>query len=857
MWVMMRLAVFAALAAAVGGCLTSDAIECTGADGVTVLCPAHASCVVVGSAAACQTPQAVCGDGIVEAGEVCDDGNTTSGDGCSADCQSDETCGNGIIDAIKGEVCDDGNVFAHDGCDSTCAPEFPHWIQLASQAEPSDRTSTAIAYDAHHGDVVMFGGTDTSDGAELADTWVWKHGWLQLQPLKSPSPRRAHAMAYAGVDGGVYLYGGAVGGIPLGDLWRWDGTSWNDIELPVDAPQPPPLASASLVYDPKRAVLVLFGGDTGGGAASGATWELDVAAQTWSLVDTAGPPARFHQAMAYDPIDQYIVMYGGQLSMPSDGASAGSALADTWTYADGAWTEQSPGMTEPPATSSGAMGFDGAHVVLVAGLLQAGGLPDTYLWTGSGWTPRPSSPSSVQGTTLAFEPPDQLLLFGGTPGGFVVSGGGDATSVGLGFKTGLWTDPGAAGGNGWSNATPALFPRAAGGAALDLGLGVPILFGGTTPPPTLQEGFALSNDTSDDVLGLVDDAWTVLAFGTNSPAIPATHVGLAAAYDEGARETLFFGGSVTDGSDALVTNDTWSWQAGRGGSAAAGWKLEQPAVAPDPRIGHAMAYDAARGVVVMFGGEPISKGDPLGDTWEWSGSNGTWTARAGTASPAARTNASLAYDRTHHEIVLFGGRGAAALLGDTWLLDASGWRLVVPPTSPTPRAGAAMGWDPARRRVVLFGGDTRIAEQDTWEWDGSSWTQLPTPSPPPRAGGMIVGTGDGVLLFGGAASIDATDGQFSDLWLLRYDGSHAGETCRGPTDDDGDGQAGCADADCWLQCTPMCLPGDTCSAPPPDPRCGDGVCGLDETDDLCPDDCTIAICGDGQCSPIDCPGDCP
>ncbi|HCF58984.1 MAG TPA: hypothetical protein DFS52_13460, partial [Myxococcales bacterium] len=49
----------------------------------------------------------VCGNGTVESGEACDDGNAVDGDGCSADCKSTEQCGNGFVD--KGEVCDDGN----------------------------------------------------------------------------------------------------------------------------------------------------------------------------------------------------------------------------------------------------------------------------------------------------------------------------------------------------------------------------------------------------------------------------------------------------------------------------------------------------------------------------------------------------------------------------------------------------------------------------------------------------------------------------------------------------------------------------------------------------------------------------
>jgi cysteine-rich repeat protein len=65
-----------------------------------------------------ETPQ--CGDGDLDEGEVCDDNNTTSGDGCSADCLSDETCGNGYLDVATGEQCDDGNLTSGDGCSADC-----------------------------------------------------------------------------------------------------------------------------------------------------------------------------------------------------------------------------------------------------------------------------------------------------------------------------------------------------------------------------------------------------------------------------------------------------------------------------------------------------------------------------------------------------------------------------------------------------------------------------------------------------------------------------------------------------------------------------------------------------------------
>ena len=61
----------------------------------------------------------VCGDGITNAaaGEVCDDGNLVSGDGCDANCTF-TGCGNTIVTA--GEACDDGNLVSGDGCDANC-----------------------------------------------------------------------------------------------------------------------------------------------------------------------------------------------------------------------------------------------------------------------------------------------------------------------------------------------------------------------------------------------------------------------------------------------------------------------------------------------------------------------------------------------------------------------------------------------------------------------------------------------------------------------------------------------------------------------------------------------------------------
>jgi cysteine-rich repeat protein len=63
----------------------------------------------------------VCGDGIAQLGEACDDGNTADCDGCSATCGLETGCGDGV--RCGAEACDDGNTASCDGCSATCAVE--------------------------------------------------------------------------------------------------------------------------------------------------------------------------------------------------------------------------------------------------------------------------------------------------------------------------------------------------------------------------------------------------------------------------------------------------------------------------------------------------------------------------------------------------------------------------------------------------------------------------------------------------------------------------------------------------------------------------------------------------------------
>ena len=79
------------------------------------------------------------------------------------------------------------------------------------------------------------------------------------------------------------------------------------------------------------------------------------------------------------------------------------------------------------------------------------------------------------------------------------------------------------------------------------------------------------------------------------------------AYDSNRQRTVLFGG-LDSASD--TRNDTWEWD-------GVIWVPMAPANSPSPRQQTAMAFDAGRGVVVLFGGRDGSL--ELSDTWEWDG----------------------------------------------------------------------------------------------------------------------------------------------------------------------------------------------------------------------------------------------
>jgi Galactose oxidase, central domain len=208
---------------------------------------------------------------------------------------------------------------------------------------------------------------------------------------------------------------------------------------------------------------------------------------------------------------------------------------------------------------------------------------------------------------------------------------------------------------------------------------------------------------------------------------PQPRVYHAMTYDAARQNVVLFGGQTEKGG---VSADTWIWD---GKTWAARPSLSS---FPSRRIGHAMAYDAARQVIVLFGGANYSK-TQLGDTWLWDGKS--WTLVQPPASPGGRAFHSMAYDATRKKVVLFGGyhgpNSNQVQMNDTWLWDGKTWTRAKPVKSPLARSGGSMTFDAARQRVVLFGGATRYGPvSDTWLWNGANWTQVTPPVFPSSSG---------------------------------------------------------------------------------------------------------------------------
>lgn len=673
-----------------------------------------------------------CGDIVCPVGFVCDPGHggcslAAQVDACDgkadlADCSYGTVadgvcssgvclpagCGNGITEA--GEACDDDNNLAGDDCSADCSSTEAcgNGIIDPVNGESCDDGNTVSEDGCQENCVTPSCGDGHHDMGEGCDEGAMNSQAADAACRKNCTVRRC--------GDGVQDSNEAC---DLGDQISGDGCSFDCQSLEVcgngyvDFVNFEVCDDNSLSHD-----------------ACGACQAEPLT--PWStLVATPSPAARSAAGMAYDTARGQIVLFGGRVNS--------SANDETWVWNGRQWSLQ-PRVSVPPPRIGPAMAYDAARrvVVMFGGFDGPNYANDTWEWDGRKWTlmtPPGALPAGRWNHSMAYDAArKKVVLFGGSIGQQVTDVVND---------TWEWN------GTAWTDVTPASAtdrPPARQGhqLAYDPVRNKTYVFGG-------RVGFGYK----DDIWEWNGTVWDDVTPATGN-ITPRSDFGMA--FDAVAGRVVIFGGW-----NAGYLNDTQEWT----GTA---WQAATDASPPGGRDNLMMAFDMERGRLVIHGG--FNGG---AETWERVGSDWSQSAVATSPNPpSARQLSTMTYDARRGSLWLFGGDGGTPL-GDIyeWDRNLRAWHDRTPAQgqdAPSPRWAAAAAYDPVRNRLVVFGGFDTDADDETWEWDGSSWSQI-TPSgdiPPARyfhAMAYDVAR-QRVVLVGGRAgvNINLPGTIFNDVW---------------------------------------------------------------------------------------------
>jgi hypothetical protein len=578
--------------------------------------------------------------------------------------------GGDFYDEINQEYTAFGDTWEWDGMEWT----------LRSETGPQPQSGHAMASDSARGVTVLFG--SSYDGpVSTPETWEWDGTTWTLRSTTGPSVRYAHAMAFDSLRGVTVLFGGEffdpdTGWTYFDDTWEWNGGTW----FLRSTSGPSPRSGHAMTYDSIRDVTVLFSGSN-----QSDTWEWD--GTTWSLRATSGPTPGSGHVMAFDTARGVSILLTSEWFDDS---------GETWEWNGVAWSIVDA--SGPPFEPGMAMTFDqGRGVASVVGFAESSlgtvSISQTWEWNGfqwadrtvscPDWSPIPPPGDGPEGRAehaMAYDEGRAVtVMFGGITS--------DETNDTWEWDGTAWAPRGSTG--------PA--PRAGHKMAYDSARSVTVLFGGRD----YQNGVSSYFGDTWEWNGI---EWTLVNTGGPSPR--SDH---AMVFDEQRARVLLFGGDAYDAATQSynVFGDAWEWN-------GSSWSLRSTSGVP-PRFGHAMAYDSRRNVTVLVGGLNAC-GEfgcvGLGDTWEWNGS--TWTFRCDLFS-FGREFHQLAFDARRGVSVLFSGLEYDIADEDTWEWDGATWTLqgLVKPSG---RWNHAMVYDVARAAILLYGGTSHGGNSELWEY---------------------------------------------------------------------------------------------------------------------------------------------
>lgn len=479
------------------------------------------------------------------------------------------------------------------------------WRQLSPPTSPPARYGAAMAYDTTDHALVLFGG-ETGSSTLRNDTWEFANGTWTRAAVGStaPPPLVAAGAANDPALNGVLLAGGWNGTRPQSATWSFSGTAWTLLTPTTPAPA---AEAGAMAYDSALgAVVYVPGGVLGSWSFAGGNWA--------ALGNVSHGLTYTYPVLSDDPHDRTVVLFGGY----DPGCNHKVECGATWEYTGGRWVEV---VLTPAHREGAAMAYDPVdhYVVLFGGINQGGVLGDTWVYLADNWTrisPR-TAPLPRAFASLCFDAADgYLLLFGG----FSTSSFNDSWK----FLHGKWTqlhptraptvpfgalmdydasatavllfDQGPASGN-YNNSTWSFHAgqwtllRRAGGPTVNLDA----LAYDPNVPGVIALG-ANANGSLLETWRFQNGSWSRLTPAKEPPGSGQV------VYQGFAGEVLYFSSRAF----------TWDY-------AGAGWARAFPVESPPGRLSFGYAFDGRDAYALLFGGF-TSAADSFtywGDTWSY------------------------------------------------------------------------------------------------------------------------------------------------------------------------------------------------------------------------------------------------
>ncbi|MCC7383121.1 MAG: hypothetical protein IT384_14885 [Deltaproteobacteria bacterium] len=584
------------------------------------------------------------------------------------------------------------------------------WTPLSPAHAPSPRRNHAMAYDAARGRVVLFGG-ESLPLIVNGETWEWDGlDWTQTSTRAGPPARWAHALAFDPVSNEVVLFGGEDLGASalLGDTWVWDGQRWRDrtststsTSTSTGSGGPSPRRDHTLAFDAALGMVVMTGGMIDrSDVMSDEVWAWNGATSAWRRLPASARRPSARGAHAAAEISGGVILFGGRNHLDLSG--------DLWRIDGGVPREITPRFTWPGARSRAALAFDpiAQRAVLFGGLdAERAWQSDAFAWDGYAWSAieTPTVAAALSSPALAVDTARQRLVLVGARGASLQV----LEQVGDRFRPITSTSP-APTAREWAPlaadpVTSQVLLFGGFDTARQVELDALLAWSGaewralsqSTPRPSARLGHSLATDTArgrliacggrgvDPLLPFETWEWDGARWAgplITSPA-PPDRWASAITFDPVRERTILAGGV---GADLQTVDDLWSWN----GQA---WTRLDPASATPPSRGMAsMTYDASRRRLLYFGGvQGDDQGAPGRDLWELRADS---EDRPAIEASIGFTSASI--PRTDVESMSIqafagaSGEGPAGAALELWDARAAAWAVVA--TNQAPESAGAV-----------------------------------------------------------------------------------------------------------------------------------------------------------------------